>query len=152
MIKRFILGILGASLAFASHAAPDMPAPGQKLTQEQIALWGKLPVYQIGKSQFRALPADPAHSQSTLLINEQGTVGISHNEVAISGVSAETVQAGLRQVVPSPLSIQRFDQAGVTVARYADFAQAVDGLRAIKAALPGAQVRLPVQFGRQVPY
>jgi hypothetical protein len=79
-------------------------------------------------------------------------VGISHNEVAISGVSAETVQAGLRQVVPSPLSIQRFDQAGVTVARYADFAQAVDGLRAIKAALPGAQVRLPVQFGRQVPY
>lgn len=152
MKKRIFLGLLSASLAVASHAAADAPTPGQKLSKEQIAQWGHLPVYQVGKSKFRVLPARPADSQLTLLVNAQGVVGVSRNEVAISGVSAQTAQTRLRQTVPQPLSLEHFDQAGVTVARYADFSQAVEGLKAVQAALPEAQVRLPVQFGQQVPY
>lgn len=152
MKKRFFLGLLSASLALASHAATDAPAPGQKLSDTQIAQWGDLPAYRIGRSKFRVIPVRPANSQATLLLNAQGVVGVSHNDIAISRVSAETAQARLRQIVPQPLSIQHFEQAGVTVARFADFGQAVEGMQAIKAALPEAQVRLPLQFGQQVPY
>ncbi len=152
MKKLFFLGLLSASLTLASHAATDVPTPGQKLSKEQIAQWGDLPVYRVGKSKFKVIPAHLADSQSTLLINAQGVVGVSRNEVAISRVSAQTAQARLRQLVPQPLSVEHFDQAGVTIARYADFSQAVEGLRAVQAALPEAQVRLPVQFGQQVPY
>ncbi|NGM86730.1 hypothetical protein G5B35_05340 [Parapusillimonas sp. SGNA-6] len=152
MKKRFFLGLLSASLALSAHAAADVPAPGQKLSDAQIAEWGDLPMYRIGRSTFRMIPVRPANGQATLLLNTQGVVGISHNDIAISRVSAETARARLKQIVPQPLSIEHFEKAGVTVARFADFGQAVAGMQAIKAALPEAQVRLPVQFSSQVPY
>jgi hypothetical protein len=152
MKKGFFFGLLSASLALAAHATADVPAPGQKLSDAQIAQFGDLPVYRVGNNKFRVIPVRPADNEATLVLNEQGAVGISHNEVAISKVSAQTAQTRLRQVVPQPLSIQHFEQAGVTIARYADFSQSVEGMQAIKAALPEAQVRLPVKFGSRVPY
>jgi len=152
MKKRFFLGLLSASLALAAHAAADVPAPGQKLSKAQIAQFGDLPAYRVGKSTFRVIPVRPANSQATLLLNAQGVVGVSHNDIAISRVSAETAQARLRQIAPAPLSIEHFEQAGATVARFADFGQAVEAMKAVKAALPEAQVRLPIQFGTRVPY
>lgn len=146
MNKRLFLGTICMSLALASHAAPDTPAPGQKLTQQQIAQWGDLPVYKVGKSKFRVLPVHLSDAQLTLVINGQGVVGVSRNELAISKVPADIIQHQLRQTVPQPLSVEYFEQAGVTVARYADFGQAVEAMRAVQTVLPEAQVRLPVQF------
>lgn len=151
MKKRFLLGLVGASLALSSHAAPGNPTVGQKLTPEQIAQWGNLPVYQIGKSEFRVIPPGSSERGVTLVINAQGIVGVSRNEVAISNVPAQTAEAQLRRADPQPASVEHFDTAGVTIARYANFGQAVQALGMLQTALPQAQVRLPIQF-RQVPY
>lgn len=151
MKKRFLLGLASASLAIISHAAAGNPTVGQKLTPEQIAQWGNLPVYQVGKSEFRVIPSGSTERGVTLVVNAQGIVGVSRNEVAISNVPAKTAEAQLRQAVPQPSSVQHFDTAGVTVARYADFGQAVQALGTLQSALPQAQVRLPIQF-KQVPY
>lgn len=150
MKKSIILGLILTSLAVLGQAA-DLPYPGQKLTKKQIAAWGNLPAYQIGKSQFRVLPVKPESTEATLVINAQGVVGLSRNEVTISGLPAGQVKAGLGQITPQPLSMQYFEQADVTFARYADFGQAVAGFHAIQAALPDATLRLPIQFNR-VPY
>ena len=148
--RRF-LGLLGVSLALTGHAAGVL-TPGQRLSAEQIAQWGELPVYEIGASQVRVIPSQQAGSQVTLLINAQGVVGSSRNEITISEAPAQGVQTVLQQVTPAPLSVQQYEPTGITVARYADFGQAVEGLRALKAALPDAKVSLPVQFGKQIPY
>ncbi|TFL15050.1 hypothetical protein CSC67_06890 [Pusillimonas caeni] len=152
MTKNFLcsLGLLGMSLALASSAALAL-TPGQKLTKTEIAEWGALAEYKIGSSRVRVVPPQYSGSQDTLLLNAQGVVGSSRNEVAVSEAPAD-VQAVIQQTQPRPVSIQHFAPTGITVAKYADFGQAVDALRALKAALPGAKVSLPVQFSKQVPY
>lgn len=152
MKKSFLcsLGLLGMSLALASNAALAL-TPGQKLTQSEIAEWGPLAEYKIGSSRVSVIPSQHSGNQDTLLLNAQGVVGSSRNEVAVSEAPADA-QAVIQQTQPRPVSIQHFAPTGITVAKYADFGQAVDALRALKTALPGAKVSLPVQFSKQVPY
>lgn len=152
MKKVLILGLLCTSLTTASMAnASDEPVPGQKIPSTQLAEWGDLPTYRIDRSVFRVLPVRAGYPGLTLLVNGQGVVGASRNEVTIGKVDAGTVRSTLQQFVPQPLSITYFEQAGVTVARYADFKQAHDAFQALREAMPDAQIRLPVNFG-QVPY
>lgn len=150
IFRRFI-GLLGMSLALTTHAAFAL-MPGQKLSDADIAQMGKLPVYQIGRLQFRVIPSQQADNGATLVLNKQGVVGLSHNEVHISGATAQDIQAKLKELTPQPLSVQTFEPTGITVARYADFGQAVEGLNTLKVALPDAKVRLAVQFAKQAPY
>jgi len=147
---RRYFGLFGVALALASSAAFAL-TPGQKLTKAEIAEWGALTEYKIGSSRVRIIPPQYSGSQDTLLLNAQGVVGISRNEVVVSEAPAG-VQAVIQQTQPRPVSVQHFEPTDITVAKYADFAQAVDALRALKAALPGAKVGLPVQFSKQVPY
>ena len=147
--RRF-LGLLGVLLALSSSAAFAL-TPGQTLSADQIAQLGKLPVYDIGESRVRVIPSQ-SNGGITLLLNAQGLVGSSRNEVAISEAPADRVQTVLRQTLPQPQSVQTYEPTGITVARYADFAQAIEGLHALKAALPDAQVSLSVRFGKKVPY
>jgi len=148
--RRF-LGLLGVSLALASSSALAL-TPGQTLSDEQIAQLGELQAYDIGETRIRVIPSQQSKDGATLLLNAQGVVGSSRNEVAIAQASADRIQALLRQTIPQPVSVQTYEPTGITVARYADFAQAVEGLHALKAALPDAQVSLSAQFGKKVPY
>lgn len=147
---RHILGPLGISLALASQTAFAL-APGQKLSEAQIAQLGVLETYDIGGTQLRVIPTQQPGQQETLLINAQGIVGSSRNEITISRASEASVQAQLQQMAPQPASVRHYEPTGITVLRYAGFAQAVEGLRALKAALPGANVRLGVRFTTPVP-
>ena len=78
-------------------------------------------------------------------------VGKSANEIVVAEASAG-VQAVIEQTQPRPVSVKHYEATGITVATYADFAQAVEALRALKAALPSAKVGLPVLFTRPQPY
>ncbi len=153
MTKSFqrIIGLLGVSLALASFSAFGFTA-GQQLSSAQITQLGDLQVYDIGGEQLRVIPSQASDDAATLLLNSQGVVGVSQNEVAISGASAERIQTQLRQLNPQPLSVQAYESTGITVARYADFPQAIKGLKALMAALPDAHVSLSLQFGKHVPY
>lgn len=148
--RRFI-GLFGLSLALSSHAVFAL-TPGQQLSETEIAQLGKLPTYDIGGLQIRVIPSKQTDSDITLIVNKQGVVGSSRNEIAISKVDAQQAQTLLSQITPQPLSVQHFEPTGITVVRYADFGLAVEGLSVIKAKLPEAKVRLTIQFGKQVPY
>ncbi|MBN9477165.1 MAG: hypothetical protein ABS43_00920 [Bordetella sp. SCN 67-23] len=147
--RRYI-GLIGMSLALASGAAFAL-TPGQKLPKSQIAQWGTLTVYDIDGSHIRVIPPQYSDSQDTLVLNEQGVVGKSANEIVVAEASAG-VQAVIEQTQPRPVSVKHYEATGITVATYADFAQAVEALRALKAALPSAKVGLPVLFTRPQPY
>ncbi|VCU69600.1 hypothetical protein PIGHUM_01663 [Pigmentiphaga humi] len=147
---RRYFGLIGLSLALAGNAAFAL-APGQKLSKSQIAEWGALPVYDIDGNRIRVIPPQYAGSQDTLLLDAQGVVGKSANEVMVSNAPAD-VQAVIEQTQPRPVSVKRYEATGITVSTYADFAQAVEALRALKAALPTAKVGLPVTFAEPRPY
>ena len=150
-IAQKILGVLGVSLAMGCQAAAPLE-PGKVATPEQLAQWGELPSYDIGSSRLRVIPERPANGQGTLLLNAQGMVGVSRNEVVVANASEDQVRAAAGHAAHAPESVRHFDPTGTTVLRYADFAQAIAGLDAIKAGLPGASVRLPVQFGKPTPF
>src|SRR5690606_8727694 len=102
---RRLIGLLGASLALGSFAAVAL-TPGQKLSDAQIAQLGDLPAYDIGGSQIRVIPGQLTDNGATLLLNAQGIVGSSRNEIAITGMPADQIQAALKQALPQPLSVQ----------------------------------------------
>ncbi|MCC2595826.1 hypothetical protein LKR43_05680 [Pusillimonas sp. MFBS29] len=148
---RGFLGLLGVSMALAAQPVFAL-SPGQKLSDAQIAQLGEMPVYKIGRIELRRIPSQGADDGVTLLLDRQGGVGLSRNELTVAGVTESDLQARIAQVFPQPSAVQHFESTGITVVRYADFAQAVDGLRALKKALPEATVRLNVQFNTKVPY
>lgn len=145
-----ILGPLGMVLAMVSFSAGAFE-PGQQVTQAQLAQWGELPVYDIGANPIRVLPEQPKAGQ-TLVLNAQGIVGISRNEVLVAKAQEDQIRSVAGRAAHAPASVQHFAPTGLTVLTYANFAQAVAGLETIKAGLPDATVRLPVQFSKPVPY
>lgn len=150
MKKVFIFGLLCASLGMVNPAsAAEAPAPGKRLSKAELQKWGTLPSYRIGKAEYRVLPVS-LNAQTTLLLDMHNVVGVSNNDISIGKVSEDVARNALRQSVPQPLHVDHFKNAGVTVARYADFRQAWEGFQALQKLLPEAEVRLPVKF-RNVP-
>lgn len=150
-IVQKILGVAGVSLVMACQAAPSLQL-GQAATPEQLAQWGELQSYELGSSRLRLIPGRPEDGQGTYLLNAQGVVGISRNELTVAHATEEQVRTAAAQAGPAPVSMQYFEPTGTTVLRYADFQQAVQSLEALKTSLPKATVRLPVQFSKPVPY
>lgn len=145
---RSFLGLICLPLALACQSAAALE-PGQTLTKAQTAQWPDMTQYDIGNTRLWVIP-DPAPAQDTWLLNRQNVVGLSRNEVSISGATADVIQAALQQSSPQPLSVQHYAPTQIVVARYADFAAAVQGQQALKAALPDATVHLQVQFSKQI--
>lgn len=146
-----VLGALGLTMMMASQSALALE-PGQAATPEQLAQWGELPGYDIGSTRFGVLPERPADGQGTLLLNEQGMVGISYNEITVANAQEVQVRAAASRAAHAPLTLRHYTPTGITVLRYAEFGQAVEGLNVLKAGLPEATVRLPVQFGKPRPF
>ncbi|MFA5489740.1 MAG: hypothetical protein WC284_11045 [Candidimonas sp.] len=146
---RHFLHLLGMLLALTSSACLAL-SPGEMLSQEEVSRLGQLPSYDIDANRIRVIPPQHSGSEDTLLLNEQDVVGISQNEVVVSE-APDNVQAVIQQTLPQPVSITHFAPTGITLAKYADFAQSVQAMRALKAALPDARIGLAVQFGRPVP-
>src|SRR5690606_40853389 len=109
---RNTLVLLGLSLALAAPSAFAL-TPGQQLSEAEIAQLGKLPVYKIGRSELRGIPSPEAGV--TLVLNRQGVVGLSRNELTVTGVSDQDLKARIAQVFPQPLSVQHFESTGITI-------------------------------------
>lgn len=147
--RHAVLGLAGASFALAGCAAPAFTfKAGQQLSPEQLRQVDATPApHGGGKVRYKVLP-QPTADGSTLVVNEQGMVMSSRHEVLVASASQEQVQAATARG-PRPAAVQHYAPTGITVVRYADFAQALQGLDALKAALPQATVRLSLQGPRQ---
>ncbi len=141
--------LLGLALVLAGPVCLAL-SPGDMLAEEEIARWGELRTYDIDSSRIREIPAQYSGGHNTLLHNELGVVGISQNGIVISE-APDHVQSVIQQTLPQPMSIEHFAPTGITLARYASFAQSIEALRALKTALPDAKIGLTVRFDRPVP-
>lgn len=149
IIYLFIIGVMAVTLTLSAQAA-DSYQLGQRLNANAIQRLGQLPVYAVGKQQYRLLPRLSANG-SSLLLDAQGTVLGSQNELLITGATENDVQLGV-QKDPQPASIQYFSATGITVVRYADFGAAVDGLARLKQRLPQASIHLAIEADLAKPY
>ncbi len=140
--------VMGMALTAHGAAAQTL---GQKLSTDEIARLGALPEYEVDGIRLRVMPGVPEGGEGTWVLNAQGVVGISRHEVMVTGVPQADLQARLGTLLPQPLSQQHFAPTGISVLRFADFDQAVQGYRALRDALPEATVRLSVTFGRRLP-
>lgn len=124
---------------------------GQRLTADEITALGHLPSVTIDGTELRVLPGVAEGGQGTFLLNAQGAVGISRHEVMVADADEADLDVQLRMVHPQPVSVQRFAPTGITLVKFADFQQSVEGYEALSRAMPQATVRLSVTFGRKVP-
>lgn len=146
---RVYLGLFGLLFALAGQAAGGF-APGQQLSQTEIAEIDGLTEYKIGKMRVQVMPAPYTSGDTTWLINSHGVVGVSRNQVMVADAGPDAQQT-VEHTQPRPVSVQSHKQTGIVVATYSDFGQAVQALKAIQAALPDAKAALPMVFNLQTP-
>ncbi|NYT83843.1 hypothetical protein H0A70_20415 [Alcaligenaceae bacterium] len=145
---KWINGILGGVaavlLAFGAQAAGTY-APGSRIPADQLGQLSNLPVYSVGKQSYRLLPQKGADGAS-LLVDGQGLVVSSANEILVTGASEAEVRSSTGPG-PAPVSIQYLAATGIALVRYADFPTAVAALAPLQQRLPGASVRLAISRG-----
>lgn len=120
----------------------------QTQTQTQTQAFNTLPQLQIdGKIYLVAEHRrTPDGTPLTLVIGPDGVVGQSFHEVVISGQPADTLQQKAAAALAQADAVKTYEHMNMTVARYATLAQAVAAMQAIRIALPGADVGLPISF------
>ncbi len=156
------LGWLALGCAATGHA--ENFHAGQQLSVQKIQQLGSLPSYSTANGRYQVLPATATATAqasrkksntlslgpSTLVLTQQGMVATSYHNVMVSDLPESQV----RQAVaagPQPTSITHFAPTGITMVHYADFAQTIEGLKALQASLPQSKVRLSLELGKQVP-
>ncbi|WP_442595047.1 hypothetical protein ACSBPU_01785 [Parapusillimonas sp. JC17] len=145
---KWINGILGGVaavvLALGAEAA-GVYTPGSRIPADQLGQFGNLPVYVVGKQSYRLLPQKGADGAS-LLVDSQGLVVSSGNEILVTGASEADIRSSTGPG-PAPVSIQYLAATGIALVRYADFPTAVAALAPLQQRLPAASVRLAISRG-----
>lgn len=153
----FVLGWLTLGCAAVSHA--ENFQAGQQLSAQKIQELGALPSYSTAAGSYQVLPSSQQANQkksstaspsSTLVLTPRGMVATSYHRVMVNDVPESQVRQALA-AGPQPANVTYFAPTGITMVRYADFAQTVEGFKALQASLPSSQVRLSLELGKQVP-
>lgn len=148
-IAAFTLAVAGLVFApqVAAQAAPGGFSLGQRLSKEQVQALGKLQQVEIDGRHFQVLSTGAAANSLpfTTLINRSGVIGQTYHELVI----ASQPTANVRQRAAAALAgaqVTYYDQTDITLARFPDLAQAITALALTRAALPDAEVGLPITF------
>jgi hypothetical protein len=153
--------VRAAAVAFALAAASFVLAPpaaaqagggfsvGQRLSKEQARTLGALPRVEINGQAYRVLHTGVGANglPLTTLLDRRGMVGQTYHELVIADQPTGTVrqQAG---AALAAAQVQYYDSIGMTVARFPTLEHAIAALAQVRAALPGAEVGLPIAFDR----
>lgn len=84
----------------------------------------------------------------TRVVNAQGRVGESRNEVLIARVPAGEVEAKARGLMQSAVSVRAVETSNLTVLRFSSFGEAVRAYARLTRLFPLASVSVPVQYSR----
>jgi hypothetical protein len=140
-----IFGGVAAVLLVVGAEAAGTYTPGSRISADELGQLTNLPTYNVGKQSYRLLPQKGVDGAS-LLVDSQGLVVSSGNEVLVTGASEEEIRSGAR-LGPAPVSIQYLAATGIALMRYADFPTAVAAVAPLQQSLPGASVRLAISRG-----
>ncbi len=129
------------------HAQSEFPV-GKKLSREQARSLGALQRVQIDGREYRVLATRTAAGGTpvTTLLDAEGVVGQTHHEVLIVEQPTERMRQQLAALTAQAATVRYYDHMDTTLLRYASLEQAIGALAQIRAALPGAEVALPVRF------
>ncbi len=130
-----------------THAQSEFPI-GKKLSREQARSLGALQRVQIDGREYRVLATRTAANGTpvTTLLDAEGVVGQTQHEVLIAEQPTERVRQQLAALTAQAATVRYYDHMDTTLLRYASLEQAISALAQIRAALPGAEVVLPVRF------
>ncbi len=145
--------LLAAVLPISTACAQTEFPLGKKLDREQARSLGTLQQVQIDGREYRVLATRTAANGTpvTMLLNADGVVGQTHHEVLIAGQPTEQVRQQLGALTAQAATARYYEHMDTTLLRYASLEQAISALAQIRAALPGAEVALPLRFSAPRP-
>ncbi len=139
-----IFGVAAVLLVVGAEAAGTY-TPGSRISADELSQLSELPTYKVGRQSYRLLPQKGVDGAS-LLVDRQGLVVSSANEILVTGASEAEIRSDARPG-PAPVSIQYLATTGIALMRYADFPTAVAAMAPLQQSLPGASVRLAISRG-----
>ena len=163
------LALYGMSIvAVCAQAAPGI---GTLLTAEEQESLGANKAVQVGARQFKILaeekvvPATGAavatkNAQSasgaafdpvTTVVNEQGLVGKSRNEVLISNIPTADAKTKISAYLSQAISVKYYEHMNITALRFATFGEAAQARAELQLLLTSAKVTLPIEFSVRTP-
>lgn len=152
---RSLLGILGLLLGLmvsVSSFAQATPPIGSLLTATEMTTIKTKAGVQDGKKTIWVLSAGGSASDPfTMVVNEQGIVGKSSNELLITNSPTTQTKLKIATYLSKTISVQYFDNMNTTVLRFPTLGDAAKASAELSTAMPDAQVSLPVTYSIKRP-
>ena len=150
---------LAMLVSIAGMCLADSPevVVGKQLSPQELKQHVNAPTVVLETRSFKVLstgtrPKTKGISSSavTQVINENGVVGESHNNVVVSQVSVDRVKQAVAGLSPTPVSAQYYGHVNISTLYFASFQAAVSARTQLKKVLPQARVDVPIQYARPV--
>lgn len=137
-------------LCLSSAQAQGTYTIGQRLSPEQIQTLGSLPAVNIGATQYQVLQTgqNVQGVAYTMLLDKSRRVGQTYHELLISEQPTEKVRQQLGTISSQAQLVNYYDQTQITLMRFATLEQAIKALAQARAAMPDAEIGLPISFSR----
>lgn len=146
-----LLALASAGFAFVSSAQAQVSyAVGQQLSQAQLQALNTLKTIDVGGSTYRVLQTGQSSAglPFTMLLDTNGAVGQTYHELLIAEQPTDKVRAQLGSLASQAAAVNFHEQAQLTVLRFETLDKAVAALAQAKAALPDAEIGIPIAFTR----
>jgi hypothetical protein len=142
-------------LTSASYAASGDLITGKQLSAQELKNYLNAPTVTIDSHSFKVISTAPQARAGgavtpaiTKVINEQGVVGESHNDVVTSLASVDSVKQAAARLSPAPVSAQYYAHLNISAMHFASFQDAVNARAQLKKALPQARVDIPIRYAK----
>jgi hypothetical protein len=134
-------------IAMTSSLAQTTPPIGSSLTAPEMETAKTKTQIQDGKRVLWVLSIGGSPSSPfTMLVNEQGVVGRSANEVIIANSSTDQTKLKVTFYLSKTISVNYFDHLNTTVLRFSAIADAAKVVAELRTAMPDARISLPVVY------
>jgi spore germination cell wall hydrolase CwlJ-like protein len=128
---------------------------GRKLSAAELAQYANSPSIAVGDESFKVISTQSvtkatsaASTAMTQVINADGVIGTSTNEVIVSQVGVNTVTQAVTQLSVKPAASQYYPHLNLSRLSFASFQDAARAQAQLSAALPQARVDLPIEYSK----
>lgn len=159
-VKALCALLMGVSLGLLPEAMAQSAPPfavGDRLTPQEVAQFAKSPPLRAGELVLREISSQSLVTMSSggavssgpvsLVVNEDGQVGESRNELVISQVPVAELQQRLQPIIRNAVTVQYDVSRAITVLRFSSLSSAVRAHNSVLRLWPHARVALPVRYG-----
>ena len=134
-------------IAMTSGLAQTTPPIGSTLTAYEMETAKTKTQIQDGKRVLWVLSTGKSSSGPlTMLVNEQGVVGRSANEVVIANSPTEQTKLRITSYLSKTISVDYVDNMNITVLRFSAIADAAKAVAELRTVMPDARITLPVVY------